>query len=72
LPIFGLITDMPMSALVQRIEEIKRAIRDLGVPFDDPLLTLMTLTCAAIPFLRICDEGLVDLKDGETVSLMVS
>ena len=71
LPIFGLITDMPMSALVQRIEEIKRAIRDLGVPFEDPLLTLMTLTCAAIPFLRICDEGLVDLKDGETVSLLV-
>ena len=72
LPIFGLITDVPLSALVQRIEEIKRAVRDLGVPFVDPLLTLMTLTCAAIPFLRICDEGLVDLKDGKTVSLMVS
>jgi len=71
LPIFGLITDVPLSALVQRIEEIKRAIRDLGVPFADPLLTLMTLTCAAIPFLRICDEGLVDLKDGKTVSLIV-
>jgi len=71
LPIFGLITDVPLSALVQRIEEIKRAVRDLGVPFVDPLLTLMTLTTAAIPFLRICDEGLVDLKDGKTVSLMV-
>ena len=72
LPIFGLIADVPMSALVKRIEEIKRAVRDLGVPFNDPLLTLMTLTCAAIPFLRICDEGLVDLKDGKTVSLTVS
>jgi adenine deaminase len=71
LPIFGLIADMPMSALVQRIEEIKRAVKELGVPFDDPLLTLMTLTCAAIPFLRICDEGLVDLKDGKTMSLIV-
>lgn len=71
LPIFGLIADMPMYALVQRIEETKRTIRDLGVPFDDPLLTIMTLTGAAIPFLRICDEGLVDLKDGKTVSLIV-
>ena len=71
LPIFGLMADMPMYALVQRIEETKRTIRDLGVPFDDPLLTLMTLTGAAIPFLRICDEGLVDLKEGKTVGLIV-
>ena len=72
LPIFGLIADVPMSVLVERIEEIKRAVRGFGVPFRDPLLTLMTLTCAAIPFLRICDEGLVDLKEGKTVSLTVS
>jgi adenine deaminase len=71
LPIFGLIADLPMSLLVQRIEEIKRAVRDLGVPFEDPLLTLMTLTTAAIPFLRICDEGLVDLKYGKTMGLIV-
>jgi adenine deaminase len=71
LPIFGLIADVPISELVQRIEEIKRAVRDLGVPFDDPLLTLMTLTSAAIPFFRICDEGLVDLKDGKTIGLIV-
>jgi adenine deaminase len=71
LPIFGLIADVPMSALVRRIEEIKRAVRDLGAPFEDPLLTLMTLTTAAIPFLRICDEGFVDLKDGKTMGLIV-
>jgi adenine deaminase len=70
LPVLGLISDMPMVPLVQRVEETKRAIRGLGVPFDDPLLTLMTLTCAAIPFLRICDEGLVDLTDGKTVGLI--
>ena len=39
--------------------------------FPDPLLTLITLTGAAIPYLRICEEGLVNLKDGETRSLFV-
>jgi adenine deaminase len=58
LPIFGLIADVPISELVQRIEEIKRAVRDLGVPFDDPLLTLMTLTSAAIPFFNCAQEAL--------------
>jgi len=42
------------------------------VPFPDPLLTLITLTGAAIPYLRICEEGLVNLKDGKTVELIVS
>jgi adenine deaminase len=44
----------------------------LGVVFPDPLLSLITLTGAAIPYLRICEEGLVNLKDGKTVSLFVS
>ena len=35
------------------------------------LLTLITLTGQAIPFLRICEEGLVNLKDGKTLGLIV-
>jgi adenine deaminase len=41
------------------------------VPFPDPFLTLITLTGAAIPYLRICEEGLVNLKDGKTLPLFV-
>ncbi|MBW2340230.1 MAG: adenine deaminase [Deltaproteobacteria bacterium] len=70
-PIFGIMSDMPMPALAQRVEEIRRTMQDLGFPFDDPLLTLITLTTAAIPFLRICEEGLVNLKDGRNVGLIV-
>jgi adenine deaminase len=33
---------------------------------------LITLTGAAIPYLRICEEGLVNLKDGKTVELVVT
>ena len=44
----------------------------LGISFPDPLLTLITLTGAAIPYLRICEEGLVNLKDGKTLELIVT
>ena len=71
LPVFGIMADMPMEMLSKRMEKIKRVIKDLGFPFDDPLLTLITLTGAAIPFLRICEEGLVNLKDGKTLGLIV-
>jgi adenine deaminase len=47
-------------------------VSELGVAFPDPLLTLITLTGAAIPYLRICEEGLVNLKDGKTSELIVT
>ncbi len=72
LPAFGIVADMPLRALSQRMQEIRGAVKALGFPFDNPLLTLVTLTTAAIPFLRICEEGLVNLKDGKTLNLIVS
>ncbi len=71
LPLFGVMTDMPIEMLAKKMEEIKKITKNLGFPFDDPLLTLVTLTGAAIPFLRICEEGLVNLKDGRTSGLIV-
>ena len=71
LPLFGLMNDMPIEILAKSMKEITKTIKRLGFPFDDPLLTLVTLTGAAIPFLRICEEGLVNLKDGKTLGLFV-
>lgn len=70
LPVFGVTSDIPMDVLAQRLKNIKKAASDLGVPFANPLLTLITLTGAAIPYLRICEEGLVNLKDGKTLNLI--
>jgi len=72
LPVFGLMSDLPIETIVRRLQEIKNAVSELGVPFPNPLLTLITLTGAAIPYLRICEEGLVNLKDGKTVEFVVS
>jgi adenine deaminase len=71
LPIFGLMTDTPMEPLVIKSRNIIAIAKDLGFPFDDPLLTIATLTGAAIPFIRICEEGLVDIKEGKILDLIV-
>jgi adenine deaminase len=71
LPIFGIVSDLPMETIAQKTQEITDAVSKLGVPFPDPFLTLITLTGAAIPYLRICEEGLVNLKDGKTVPLFI-
>jgi adenine deaminase len=71
MPIFGIMSDLPIESIVGRLREIKTVVSNLGVPYPDPLLTLITLTGAAIPYLRICEDGLVNLKDGKTVGLIV-
>ncbi|MBW1955795.1 MAG: adenine deaminase [Deltaproteobacteria bacterium] len=71
LPIFGLMSDLPLKTLNRKLAAIHRAAAALGIPFPDPLLTLVTLTGAAIPFLRICEEGLVHLKDGQKRDLIL-
>jgi len=68
-PIFGLMTDMPIEHLAEKISGVKQAAEENGVCFPDPILTMVTLTGAAIPFLRICEEGLVNLKDGQARGL---
>jgi adenine deaminase len=71
LPIFGIVSDLPLETLDQQFRSVNKAARVLGVPFPKPMLSLITLTGAAIPYLRICEEGLVNLKDGKTLSLFV-
>ncbi len=72
LPIFGLVADMKIEDLVQQFENVTRVAQNQGIPFPEPILSLITLTGAAIPYLRICEEGLVNLKDGKAVSLFAN
>ena len=72
LPIFGIMSDLPLEEIDRRIKALTADAAKLGVLFRDPVLTLITLTGAAIPFLRICEEGLVNLKDGKTVGLFAA
>lgn len=71
LPIFGITSDLPMNVLAKSLENFKKAVFNLGVSFYNPLLTLITLTGAAIPYFRICEEGLVNLKNGKTLGLII-
>jgi len=72
MPVFGIASELPVAALAAHLADFTHAAQHLGVGFPDPLLSLITLTGAAIPYLRICEEGLVNLKDGKNVSLFAS
>ncbi|MCP4683311.1 MAG: adenine deaminase [Desulfobacterales bacterium] len=72
LPVFGIISELPVEKIADHLEKINTTLKKSGVDFSDPLLTLITLTGAAIPYLRICEEGLVNFKDGKILDLFTS
>lgn len=51
------IRDQGGTTPARELEAFKRAVFKLGVKHDSPHLTLITLTSAAIPFIRITDFG---------------
>ncbi len=71
LPIFGIMSDLDMEKVAKKLNSVRQAARGLGITFADPVLTVETLTGAAIPHLRICEEGLVSLRDGKTLTLQI-
>ena len=71
LPIFGLLSDLPMETLAGQMIALRSTAAERGVSFPDPFLSLNALTGAAIPYLRICSEGLVNLKDGKVSGIFI-
>ena len=72
LPILGIMSDRPLKETLEQLTLFNLVLSKLGVTLPDPLLTLSTLSGAAIPYFRICEEGLVNLKDGKTKGLLVT
>ena len=71
MPLGGCLSDQPMENIVQMIDAIQEKMAALGCPLPDASLTLTIFSSPAIPFLRISEGGLMDLRKGEFVDLVV-
>ena len=71
MPIAGCISDLPMEAVADRLERIQQELADLGCQIPDPHLLLTTLTTPILPALRISTDGLIGVKEGKVIDLIV-
>ena len=71
LPIAGLMSDRPAREVADRVEELVRAARALGVTLAAPFMQLSFLGLSVIPELRLTDRGLVDVDRFELVPVEV-
>jgi adenine deaminase len=71
LPICGIVSDKPIEEIARRIAEIEQGCRGLGF-IHRPFLTLQTLAFTGLPYLRLTDRGLVDIRKRAFVDLIIS
>lgn len=71
LPVGAWISPEPMEVLSEKLCNVQQAATDLGCLWPNIHLTLEVLTTPAIPFLRIIEDGLVDIREHKLVNLIV-
>jgi len=60
LPVAGIMSDLPVTAMASRYEKISETAKSLGSKLDAPFMTLSFMALLVIPKLKISDRGLFD------------
>ncbi|MFC1995963.1 adenine deaminase C-terminal domain-containing protein, partial [Chloroflexota bacterium] len=71
LPVGGTLSTEPMETIAQKLYDIQHAITSLGCTIPDIRITLATFPSVAIAHLRMCEHGLMNLRQNKFVDLIV-
>jgi adenine deaminase len=72
LPVAGLLSDAPLSEVVEASRACVQAAEALGCRYPAPFQTMSFLALSVIPKLKITDRGLIDVDAFQVVGLEVS
>ena len=70
-PLCGVISLKPMERVRDEVRKLEEFLKENGVKWEKPILTVDTFGTPAIPNLRITHHGYVRLKDREILSLEI-
>ncbi len=71
MPVFGTMPLGSIPEIADKTREMVESIRKIGVTLERPFLTLQTIPFSGLPFLRITDKGLADIKQRKLVPLFI-
>jgi len=71
LPLGGVMCALPMETLYAEMQEIQMTVAGMGSKLNRAALSLDVLTTAAIPYLRISEAGLYNVRENRFVDLFV-
>lgn len=71
MPVFGLIPLMTMKESMEKTKGLDEKMRSIGTYLEKPFLTIQTIPFTGLPFLRITDKGLADIKNKQLVPVFL-
>ena len=72
LPVAGLLSEKSLEETALALKSVRRSMEDLGYVHYNPIMSFATLGLPVSPALKLTDRGLVDVKEGKIVPLIVS
>ena len=71
LPVGGFLCTQPLETIAHKLSDIQQVATNLGCTSTDIRTTISVLSTSAIPFFRICEHGLVDLRQNKILDLII-
>ena len=71
LPIAGILSDRPLPVLAAEIADVRDALTENGYRHDNAIMSFATLALPVSPDVKLTDKGIVDVRRGKIVSLIV-
>ncbi|MBM3133404.1 MAG: adenine deaminase, partial [Chloroflexi bacterium] len=71
MPIAGQTSELKMETIAERLETIQKELERLGCKLSYAHLMLNTLTTTIVPAIRISTDGLLGIKEGKVLPLIV-
>ncbi|MFH1313017.1 MAG: adenine deaminase [Candidatus Eisenbacteria bacterium] len=71
LPVAGLMSEEPMTTVRDRIKDLEKAAKEIGIGIDDPFMSLSFVTLAVVPDLKLTDLGLFDVTKFKFVDVFI-
>lgn len=69
--LFGIMSLATMEDIGDKIKELGLRLGEIGTFLEKPFLNIQTIPFTGLPFLRITDKGLADIKKKKLVSIFV-
>lgn len=67
LPLEGAMYDGSMTQLIEKEKECVKILNEAGYTFNDPIYTLLFLSSTHLPYIRVTQQGIVDVMKYEVI-----
>jgi adenine deaminase len=67
LALAGMMSEKSMDELIKQEKQLKTVLKEFGYHYNDPIYSLLFLSATHLPYVRITQQGIIDVMEGEVL-----